>query len=202
MVQSRGVGRNLVTRPFNGDIQVMGNKPLALEWAGEVKGLEKSTKLSAPYLNKDLPRNSVQERLGGYYDGLSLEQVQLQRRAEDLLLRDKFGIKSQVPDYKLVIERNTGITLDKKALSSRRQLASSLQMQESSRIIAGAKSTTKFRDVDRIVETYGGMKEDWVKISSSKIDSIVYDSLEFETHWVENLRTGQKVEFKTIKIKE
>ena len=66
MVQSRGVGRNLVTRPFNGDIQVMGNKPLALEWAGEVKGLEKSTKLSAPYLNKDLPRNSVQERLGGY----------------------------------------------------------------------------------------------------------------------------------------
>jgi len=75
-------------------------------------------------------------------------------------------------------------------------------MQESSRIIAGAKSTTKFRDVDRIVETYGGMKEDWVKISSSKIDSIVYDSLEFETHWVENLRTGQKVEFKTIKIKE
>jgi hypothetical protein len=161
-----------------------------------------NSKHLAPYLNKDLPRNSVQERLGGYYEGLSLEQVQLQGLAEDLLLRDKFWIKSQVPDYKLVIERNTGITLDKKALSSRRQLASSLQMQESSRIIAGAKSTTKFRDVDRIVETYGGMKEDWVKISSSKIDSIVYDSLEFETHWVENLRTGQKVEFKTIKIKE
>jgi hypothetical protein len=171
--------------------------PLAIEYTGRTKSLKHQA-----LVNNELPRNIVQERLGGYYEGLSFEQIQLQRQAEDLLLRDKYGIKNQVVDYKSVIERNTGITLDKKALSSRRQLASSLQMQESSRIIAGAKSTTKFRDVDRIVETYGGMKEDWVKISSSKIDSIVYDSLEFETHWVENLRTGQKVEFKTIKIKE
>ena len=38
------------------------------------------------------------------------------------------------------------------------------------------------------------------KMSSSKLDGIAYDSLEFETLWVENLRTGQKVEFKTIKL--
>lgn len=102
---------------------------------------------------------------------------------------------------KEIIERNTGIVLEKEAVILRRQLSSSLQMKESHRIIAGSRSGTKFRDVDRIVETYGGMKEDWVKMSSSKIDATTYDSLELETHWIENLKTGQKVEFKTIKIK-
>lgn len=42
---------------------------------------------------------------------------------------------------------------------------------------------------------HGGHAADWVKKSSSS--HTARDGVTFETHWVENVRTGQHVEFKT-----
>ncbi|MCC8370691.1 MAG: hypothetical protein LN566_05010 [Rickettsia endosymbiont of Stiretrus anchorago] len=96
-----------------------------------------------------------------------------------------------------IIEKNTGAYKDKKYIFSQKKLASYLQSNEPHRIIAQGK---EFRDVDRIIKTYGGSKKDWVKMSSSKTN-ISGSDLHFETHWVQNIKTGQKVEIKTVKVK-
>jgi hypothetical protein len=44
------------------------------------------------------------------------------------------------------------------------------------------------RDAERLARDYGGKPEDWVKKSSSKYAA--RDGTAFETHWIENLRTG------------
>lgn len=80
-----------------------------------------------------------------------------------------------------------------KSLASESQVAQA--MSGGGRIIAGAGSRAVFRDLDRIVKTYGGEAADWVKKSSSKY--VARDGSVFEVHWVENLRTGKKVELKT-----
>jgi RHS repeat-associated protein len=80
-----------------------------------------------------------------------------------------------------------------KSLASESQVAQALS--GGGRVIAGAGSRAVFRDVDRIVKTYGGEAGDWVKKSSSKY--VARDGSVFEIHWVENLRTGKKVELKT-----
>jgi hypothetical protein len=77
----------------------------------------------------------------------------------------------------------------------KRHLASQQQMGESGRIIAGGKHSVPFRDAQRIVDTYGGSINEWVKKSSSAYTGV--DGFKFETHWVENLVTGTRVEFKT-----
>lgn len=41
---------------------------------------------------------------------------------------------------------------------------------------------------------YGGKAADWVKKTSSSFSK---NGMTFETHWYENLSTGQRVEFKT-----
>ncbi len=52
-----------------------------------------------------------------------------------------------------------------------------------------------FRDAARVAKEYGGGIQDWVKKSSSS--SVSTNGVSFETHWVENVKTGQRVEFKT-----
>lgn len=74
-------------------------------------------------------------------------------------------------------------------------LASEQQIGDVGRVIAGQGSKTAFRDAERIAREYGGSAADWVKKSSSSYAA--RDGTLFETHWVENLRTGQRVEFKT-----
>lgn len=77
----------------------------------------------------------------------------------------------------------------------KKYLASRQQMSEVGEIIAGQGSKAKFRDAQRVADTYGGNADDWVKKSSSSYSAP--DGTKFETHWVENLQTGQRVEYKT-----
>jgi hypothetical protein len=76
-----------------------------------------------------------------------------------------------------------------------KQLASEQQMAETGVVMAGQGARAPFRDAGRIAATYGGQADDWVKKASSSYTAA--DGVRFETHWVENLRTGQRVEFKT-----
>lgn len=78
-------------------------------------------------------------------------------------------------------------------LNLNKSLASRSQMSEAGSTIAGG--TSKFRDSVRIAKDHGGSATDWVKKSSSSYTA--RDGSRFETHWVENVRTGQRVEFKT-----
>ena len=52
-----------------------------------------------------------------------------------------------------------------------------------------------FRDALRVAGDHGGDAADWVKKSSSSYAA--RDGVRFETHWVENVKSGQRVEFKT-----
>lgn len=52
-----------------------------------------------------------------------------------------------------------------------------------------------FYNANRVAQQYGGNASDWVKMRSSS--HLAPDGTRFETHWVENIRTGQRVEFKT-----
>jgi hypothetical protein len=81
------------------------------------------------------------------------------------------------------------------AVRLEKQLASQAQMGEVGQVMAGAGSRTVFRDAQRIAQQFGGNAADWVKKTSSS--HLSRDGTRFETHWVENIRTGQRVEFKT-----
>jgi hypothetical protein len=62
----------------------------------DLAGTELSVKQSIKKINNYPPRNKVQERLGGYYEGLSLEEKQLQMKAEDALFAHEFGINRSI----------------------------------------------------------------------------------------------------------
>lgn len=74
-------------------------------------------------------------------------------------------------------------------------LASQAQMGEVGEIIAGTGGRVPFRDAGKIARQYGGKAADWVKKRSSSYTA--KDGTQFETHWVENIKTGERVEFKT-----
>ena len=81
------------------------------------------------------------------------------------------------------------------AVRLEKQLASQAQMGEVGTVMAGTGARVPFRDAQRVAQQYGGNASDWVKKTSSSYLS--RDGTRFETHWVENTRTGQRVEFKT-----
>ena len=76
-----------------------------------------------------------------------------------------------------------------------KSFASRAQMGEVGETMAGADARAAFRGAKRIAEEYGGDAADWVKRRSSSYTA--RDGAKFETHWVENIRTGERVEFKT-----
>ena len=80
-----------------------------------------------------------------------------------------------------------------------KSLASQQQTAERGTIIAGPGARSPLRDAERLARDYGGNPDDWVKKSSSKY--VARNGTAFETHWVENLRTGQRVEQKTKLIR-
>jgi hypothetical protein len=80
-------------------------------------------------------------------------------------------------------------------LKLNKSLASQAQMGEEGTILAGTGGRVPFRDAPRIAREYGGKAADWVKKGSSSYTA--RDGARFETHWVENIRTGKRVEFKT-----
>jgi hypothetical protein len=55
-----------------------------------------------------------------------------------------------------------------------------------------------FQDVIYYQQKYGGEAKDWVKKSSTRAH--LMDKIEMETHWVENLKTGDRFDFKVVKL--
>ncbi len=80
-------------------------------------------------------------------------------------------------------------------LNLSKQLASEAQMGEVGTSMAGAGGRATFRDAGRVAAEYGGDAADWSKKSSSTFTA--KDGTKFETHWVENSKTGQRYEYKT-----
>ncbi|MHC6219219.1 hypothetical protein [Arthrobacter sp. MMS24-S77] len=76
-----------------------------------------------------------------------------------------------------------------------RQLASEQQMGEAGTALAGAGSSGKLRVADRLAIEYGGTAADWAKMGSSSYKGT--DGFRMETHWYENVLTGERFEFKT-----
>lgn len=76
-----------------------------------------------------------------------------------------------------------------------KQLASEAQMAETGTTLAGVGAKKAFRGAQKIAEEFGGNAADWAKKGSSSFTA--KDGVKFETHWVENLVTGERVEFKT-----
>ena len=71
------------------------------------------------------------------------------------------------------------------------------------KVIAGADSLIKIKDIERITETYGGTEQDWVKLSSKHIeynkgDLIPKRHVRVQLHWYENIKTGETVEVKPV----
>lgn len=64
-------------------------------------------------------------------------------------------------------------------------------MLSRSRVIAKGK---RIRDVDRLLETYGGVRSNWVNKSSSlfEIDGVVYEYHWYECHGIGRVEIRQK----------
>ncbi len=69
------------------------------------------------------------------------------------------------------------------------------QRKETGTIIAGASHQTAIRDVQRLISQYGGAPPDWVKKSSTSYR--IPNGNKIETHWYENVTTGERYDFKT-----
>lgn len=82
------------------------------------------------------------------------------------------------------------------SLDLNKSLASKQQLEEKGTVIAGTGTSTIFRGANRVAKKYGGTPEDWVKKSSNEY--VAKDGAKISTHWVENIKTGQRVEAKTI----
>lgn len=81
------------------------------------------------------------------------------------------------------------------AIKLSKSLASTAQMGETGTTIAGTGARAGFRSAGRIASEYGGRAADWVKRSSSSF--MARDGTRIETHWAENVRTGERVQLKT-----
>ena len=81
------------------------------------------------------------------------------------------------------------------AIRLNKSLASQQQIGEIGERIAGEGTGVTFRNAGRVAGQYGGSPTEWVKMRSPS--HLAPDGTRFETHWVENLRTGQRFEFKT-----
>lgn len=103
----------------------------------------------------------------------------------------------QIPDVATSAAKGvaTGAESAVNGLKLNKSLASQAQMGEVGTTMAGAGARVPFRDAARVAKEHGGNAADWVKRSSSS--HTARDGATFETHWVENVRTGQRVEFKT-----
>lgn len=80
----------------------------------------------------------------------------------------------------------------------KRQLASESQMAGRGSPIFGSGTNRPLHEAPRLARTYGGRAQDYAKMGSSgtsRDGGGLYDL--FETHWYQNLRTGQRFEPKT-----
>ena len=85
-----------------------------------------------------------------------------------------------------------------------RQLTSEEQMSQAlsgeGKPIFGAGTSEPLDNADRLADQYGGHPEDWTKMrsKSSEVHGVqTPNGNKFETHWYQNIKTGQVVEIKT-----
>jgi len=127
--------------------------------------------------------------------------------AGDLAL-DAVGLLPLIPSVGLIKAAGKGIdkaidaskTVERAenaadAVRLKKSLASEQQMKEVGKAIAGAGTEVPLREADRLSKTYGGNPSQWAKKTSSSFT--VPDGARFETHWYENAKTGQRIEYKT-----
>lgn len=104
----------------------------------------------------------------------------------------------QLSSDKNIWKQITEKRLDPSSVINRDLLYHQLQIQEKMGEVgthfAGAGTGTIFKNEKRIVEQYGGQIGEWVKTSSSKFTT--KSGCEIELHWIENIVTGQRVEYK------
>lgn len=88
--------------------------------------------------------------------------------------------------------------LDPKSVINKDLLHHKLSIQERMGEVgtpfAGGNTGNIFKNENRIVNQYGGSLGDWVKKSSSKFTTKAGQDIEL--HWVENIKTGKRVEYK------
>jgi hypothetical protein len=68
-------------------------------------------------------------------------------------------------------------------------------MLGSGKAIAGRGAVDEIDDLPRLLDTYGGAPQDWMKMTSGSYRGA--DGFRFETHWYENAQTRIRVEQKT-----
>ena len=102
-------------------------------------------------------------------------------------------------------EKVTNVSDDGFGINLNKKLASEEQMGKGKRFITGTKEQTGktkdeiFNDANKASKNYGGKSSDYQKKSSKSYKA--KDGTVFETHWIENTKTGQKNEFKTKILK-
>ena len=88
--------------------------------------------------------------------------------------------------------------LNSKSVINRDLLYHQLHIQEKmgevGKTFAGKGTDKLFRNEDRIVKQYGGEMGEWNKKTSSNFTT--KSGQKIELHWVENVKTGKRVEYK------
>jgi hypothetical protein len=83
-----------------------------------------------------------------------------------------------------------------KAFTNLNKYYGSLEQMGSKGIrMAGSGTSMRFRNASYYANKYGGVADDWVKMTSKPY--VARDGVMFETHWVENIDTGTRVNYKT-----
>ncbi|HEX4000852.1 MAG TPA: RHS repeat-associated core domain-containing protein [Pirellulales bacterium] len=80
-------------------------------------------------------------------------------------------------------------------LQLNKQLASAEQIGQGGTAMAGAGTNTPIRVANELAAQYGGQAADYAKMGSSSYTAS--DGVQFETHWYQNVQTGEQFEFKT-----
>jgi hypothetical protein len=128
-----------------------------------------------PRLPEGADSNTSQPRLES--EGTSNADTNVSRSETDGVQRVLTDVLNENQDY----------------VDLKKQYTSEEQLGESGIIIV---RPDELRAAPRLVQEYGGGLGDWVKKTSSSVNAP--DGTHIETHWYENLKTGQKVEPKTI----
>ena len=111
------------------------------------------------------------------------------------------GAGEEAGGARLGAEVSEGATSGREASSAvsgmnlQKQLASEAQLSEPGSAMAGVGERKAFNDAGKKAAAYGGDATDYKKMTSSTFEA--KDGTRFETHWVQNTKTGEGYEHKT-----
>ena len=137
------------------------------------------------------------------YFGLSREAVPATKQMVNGMVGGLEGVSTQrlASDVKRMVDTHSNLKNPthpcfKNWINLNKSIANQQHMKETGSVIAGRGSRDVFRDAPLKAKEYGGSPDDWVKKSSSFYKAL--DGKEIEMHWIENTRSGQREEFKSI----